>query len=71
MSTHDLELALQMADRLWLMAKNGAGTETAKGGVIAGTQEQLAQDGTLERFFARKGITFKNIEGHYRPVITE
>ena len=81
MSTHDLELALQMADRLWLMAKNGAGTETvkggdvgsepAKGGVIAGTPEQLAQDGTLERFFARKGITFKNIEGHYRPVITE
>ena len=71
MSTHDLELALQMADRLWLMAKNGADTETAKGGVIAGTPEQLAQDGTLERFFARKGITFKNIEGHYRPVITE
>ena len=71
MSTHDLELALQMADRLWLMAKNGAVTEPAKGGVIAGTPEQLAQDGTLERFFARKGITFKNIEGHYRPVITE
>ncbi len=83
MSTHDLELALQMADRLWLMAKNGSdlsvkksdlavpGASLSKGGVIAGTPEQLAQDGTLERFFARKGITFKNIEGHYRPVITE
>ena len=71
MSTHDLELALQMADRLWLMAKNGVGTEPAKGGVIAGTPEQLAQDGTLERFFARKGISFQNIAGYYRPVITD
>ena len=72
LSTHDLELALQMADRLWLMAKRSAdGTEPARGGVIAGTPNELAEDGTLERFFARKGISFKNIEGHYRPVITE
>ena len=83
MSTHDLELALQMADRLWLMAKNGGdvsaqkdasaspGSISAKSGVIAGTPDELAQAGTLERFFARKGISFKNIEGHYRPVITE
>ena len=71
MSTHDLELALQMADRLWLMAKNGStGAESARGGVIAGTPEQLAQDGTLERFFARKGITFQNIAGSYRPIVS-
>ena len=63
LSTHDLELALQMADRLWLMAKGR--------GVVAGTPEDLALAGTLDAFFARNGIVFKNIEGHYRPVITE
>ena len=62
-STHDLELALQMADRLWLMEKGG--------GVTAGSPEVLAQDGTLERFFAGKGISFQSIAGHYRPVITD
>lgn len=83
MSTHDLELALQMADRLWLMARNSSdasaqngdpaatGSSREKGGVIAGTPEHLAQDGTLARFFSHKGITFKYIEGHYRPVISE
>lgn len=43
LSTHDLELALQIADQLWLMAKGG--------GVHTGTPEDLTQDGSLERFF--------------------
>ena len=63
LSTHDLELALQKADRLWLMGKGR--------GVVAGTPEDLAMDGTLDTFFARNGIVFKNIEGHYRPIITD
>ena len=62
LSTHDLELALQIADRLWVMGKGS--------GVVAGTPEQLAQDGTLERYFARKGVTFQNIAGSYRPVVS-
>lgn len=62
LSTHDLELALQIADRLWLMAKGGE--------VIAGTPEELAQNGTLERFFARKGVTFEHLGGQYRPVVS-
>ena len=48
LSTHDLELALQMADRLCLM----------KEGLRVGTLEELAADGTMERFFADRGITF-------------
>ena len=43
LSTHDLELALQIADRIWLMDKGG--------GVHIGTPEDLTRDGSLERFF--------------------
>ena len=43
LSTHDLELALQVADQLWLMAK-GRGVQT-------GTPEDLTRDGSLEHFF--------------------
>ena len=43
LSTHDLELALQITDRVWLMEKGG--------GVQIGTPEDLTRDGSLERFF--------------------
>lgn len=49
MSTHDLELALQVADTLWLMEK---------GQLSVGTPRQLADAGTLSRFVEREGITF-------------
>jgi iron complex transport system ATP-binding protein len=49
MSTHDLELALQVADTLWLMEQ---------GRLSVGTPRQLANDGTLSRFVERKGIIF-------------
>jgi iron complex transport system ATP-binding protein len=52
LSTHDLELALQIADQLWLMDR--------KKGVMTGTPEDLALDGSLEYFFHhRKGIAFE------------
>lgn len=50
LSTHDLELALQVSDRLWVM-----GTETQ---LVVGTPRELADDGTLSRFLDRKGIEF-------------
>lgn len=50
MSTHDLELALQIADRLWLM--NGDGT------LGVGTPHELAADGSLSSFIDRPGIRF-------------
>ena len=56
-STHDLELALQIADTVWLMDQAN--------GVITGTPDKLATDGTLTRFFSQRGITFDihNVEG--------
>ncbi len=58
LSTHDLELALQIADRIWLMDKAN--------GIITGTPEDLALDGSLDRFFTRKGIAFDVETGLFR-----
>lgn len=58
MSTHDLELALQIADKIWLMDKLN--------GISTGTPEDLALDGHLSTFFARKGIVFDKDTGLFR-----
>ena len=49
LSTHDFELALQVADRLWLMEANQ---------LNVGTPRELAQSGALARYVERPGITF-------------
>lgn len=58
LSTHDLELALQIADKIWLMDKVN--------GVTIGTPEDLSLNGSLSRFFARKGILFDLETGLFR-----
>ena len=49
LSTHDFELALQVADRLWLMEKEM---------LYVGTPRELAQSGALARYVERPGISF-------------
>jgi len=51
LSTHDVQLALQLADRLWLMDEQG---------LHVGTPQELAASGTLNHFVERKGITLDN-----------
>ena len=58
LSTHDLELALQIADQIWLMDKTN--------GITTGTPEDLALCGNLSHFFARKGIAFDMETGLFR-----
>lgn len=58
LSTHDLELALQIADKIWLMDKQK--------GIQIGTPEDLSLDGNLSNFFARKGIIFDQDTGLFR-----
>lgn len=58
MSTHDLELALQISDKIWLMDKTN--------GISTGTPEDLALSGHLSNFFARKGIVFDKDTGLFR-----
>ncbi len=50
LSTHDLELALQIADRIWLM--------DAGKGLSIGTPEELGEAGVLKLFVERQGIHF-------------
>ena len=49
LSTHDVELSLQVADCIWLMEPNQ---------LSVGTPHQLAEQGVLSRFIEREGITF-------------
>ena len=49
LSTHDVQLALQLADRLWLMDEEG---------LHVGTPQELAASDTLTHFVERPGITF-------------
>lgn len=58
LSTHDLELALQIADKLWIMDKEH--------GVTVGTPEDLSLNGSLGHAFARKGISFDMETGLFR-----
>ena len=49
MSTHDVEVALQLSDRLWLMKKNGIQT---------GTPRELAENGCMAQFVECEGVHF-------------
>lgn len=50
LSTHDVELALQMADTIWLMARGEQ--------MSIGSPKALAEQGALGRFIERDGIAF-------------
>ena len=58
MSTHDVELALQLADRLWLLSPDR--------GLRCGATEDLATDGSMDMFFGRNGIVFDKGAGVFR-----
>lgn len=58
MSTHDLELALQISDKIWLMDRTN--------GIAIGTPEDLSLEGKLSSFFSRKGITYDTETGFFR-----
>ena len=49
LSTHDIELAIQTSDNVWLMTA---------GKLTAGSPTQLAADGSLKAFVEQPGITF-------------
>lgn len=50
LSTHDLDIALQMADNLWLMEKRNH--------ISIGTPRQLADNGAITRFINRPDLSF-------------
>lgn len=56
-STHDLDLALRSADRLWLMSREGT--------IKSGAPEDLALSGDFQRIFARENVGFDSRQGHF------
>jgi len=58
LSTHDVELALQIADQLWMMDR--------KKGLLTGTPEELIRNGTLEKFFQCEGVVFERETGFFK-----
>ena len=57
MATHELDLALQMADRLWLMS-NGALEE--------GAPEDMVINGVLQKVFAKLSLDFDHLSGGFK-----
>ena len=55
LSTHDLDLAIQMGDCLWLQEKNRP--------MACGTPEDLIMSGAFESFFGKEGIVFDPATG--------
>ena len=62
LSTHDVELALQLADTIWLIVRQETGRQGDKesGGspVTIGSPQELAASGDLGRFIERQNIVF-------------
>ena len=50
LSTHDVEIALQMSDRIWLMNRDA--------GLSIGSPRTLASQGVIGNFVDRRGVTF-------------
>lgn len=57
-STHDLEIALQIADSVWLLDREY--------GLKTGTPRGLADDGSLGVYFDREGVRYDPATGHFR-----
>jgi iron complex transport system ATP-binding protein len=58
LSTHDLELALRSADRMWLMS--------ARGDLQIGAPEDLVLSGAFEEAFHSEGIEFDGHTGSFK-----
>lgn len=58
-STHELELALEVADRVWLFSPEG-------GGVEVGKPKTLIENGCFQRVFGSEHVRFENANGKLR-----
>jgi len=58
LSTHDMDLALRSADRLWLLPKGGD--------LQVGAPEDLVLNGAFEHAFASEGVAFNRQSGAFQ-----
>lgn len=58
LSTHELDLALQVADRIWLMQRNKP--------MVCGTPEDLVLNGSFEQAFKKQSFDFDITNGLFK-----
>lgn len=58
MSTHDMDLALQMADKIWLLLPGGP--------IISGSPEDLLLNNSFKKIFTNRGIELDNRTGLFK-----
>jgi iron complex transport system ATP-binding protein len=63
LSSHDLDLSLQLADAVWLL--------DGKGEVIVGTPQTLMNEGHIGRAFDTQAVRFSGERGRFELVETE
>ncbi len=61
LSTHDLDLALRNADRIWLLPKGGS--------LHVGAPEDLVLSGAFEAAFKSEGVQFDAYSGSFRSMV--
>lgn len=59
LSTHDIELALSLADRLWLLSREK--------GMYTGVPEDIVCQGILDDYLGNKDICFDTYTGSFNP----
>ena len=60
LSTHDIDLAFLLSDRLWLLSKGV--------GLINGVPEDIILSGTVDNFFSNDKIAFNKYSGSFHPI---
>lgn len=60
LSTHDIELALLLADRLWLLSRTN--------GLKCGLTEDIVLSGAMQEFFGQPHIRFDEYTGSFMPL---
>lgn len=60
LSTHDIDLAFLLSDKLWLLSKNE--------GLICGVTEDIILSGTVDKFFSNDKIAFNKYSGSFHPI---
>lgn len=59
LSTHDIDMALLLADRLWLLSRDN--------GLISGVTEDMILSGKMDHFFKGENIVFDRYTGNFLP----
>lgn len=60
LSTHDIDLALLLSDKLWMLSKES--------GLITGVAEDIILKGEMDKFFGSKNIAFNKYSGSFYPI---